>query len=330
MKVKAVILFSGGLDSILSARIMAEQKKVESIIFHCYTVFSHNSREETEASLSAYARELGLRFEIIDFSLKHIALVKNPLTGFGSNVNPCIDCKLAMFQAAKAYMEEIGACFLVSGEVIGQRPMSQRKDVFNRIEKIAGLKGRILRPLCAKLLEPTIAEEKGWVKRDLLYDIQSRSRKKQAALAEKFEIKTYPNPGGGCLLTDPGYSRRIKDLLKYQPDFSAADVALLRLGRHFRIAPQAKLIVPRDVHEADLLDKMISQERIRFVPASFDGYASLGRGEFREEDLYTAASIATQYYPDSMAKTVKVIDGDKQTLIRSEQCSPVLRGRYLI
>lgn len=329
MKIKAVILFSGGLDSILAAKLIASQD-IELEAIHFYTVFLHDPFDQVRQRLKAHADMIGIPLNIVDMTGEHLALVKKPLSGYGANINPCIDCKLLMFQKAKIYMEQEKASFLVSGEVLGQRAMSQRLDVFRRIERIAGLKKMIVRPLSARRLELTIAEEKKWIDRDKLYAIQSRSRKVQMRLAREIGIEDYPQPGGGCLLTDPGYSRRFKDLFSHFPECERRDIAWLRYGRHFRVSARAKLIVPRNADEAESLDRLIDEKTIHFLPASFDGYGSYGIGEFTDAAMTTAVNIAAYYYPRFAKKTVMVKDGVFQKEITASSLSPALVKKYLV
>ncbi|MCM8761412.1 MAG: hypothetical protein NC933_04695, partial [Candidatus Omnitrophica bacterium] len=201
MTKKAVVLFSGGLDSILATRLMMELG-IEVACVHYYIEFAACGGGETSAVNAA--KMLGVPIKIFDITAEYLEMFRNPKHGYGANINPCIDCKILMLKKAKEYMAEIGASFLVTGEVLGERPMSQRRDALNIIEKNSGVRGILLRPLSAKLLVPTIPEAKGVVDREKLLDIQGRSRKIQMELAARFGIKEYPNPSGGCLLTDPG------------------------------------------------------------------------------------------------------------------------------
>ncbi len=329
MKIKAVILFSGGLDSILAAKLIAGQG-IELEALHFYTVFLHDSFDQIRQNLKIHTDMIGIPLNIVDMTDDHLALVKNPLSGYGANINPCIDCKLLMFKNAKVFMEQQKASFLVSGEVLGQRAMSQRLDVFKRIERMAGLKKMIVRPLSADRLEPTIAEEKGWIDRGRLYSIQSRSRKVQMRLAGEMGIENYPQPGGGCLLTDPGYSRRLKELFSRSPECDRRDIAWLRYGRHFRVSARAKLIVPRNADEAEKLDRLADEKTLHFLPADFDGYGSYGLGEFTDNDLKTAANIAAFYYPRSAKKTVMIGNGISPQKITASRVSLDLVKNYLV
>jgi len=238
---------------------------------------------------------LGIPLRVFNVSEEYLSVVKHPKHGYGSNMNPCIDCRIFMLKRAKAYMEASGAAFIVTGEVLGQRPMSQRRDAMRLIEKEAGLEGLILRPLSAKGLPVTIPEKEGWVDREKLLKIQGRSRKPQIELAGHYGIHDYPCPAGGCLLTDPGFAKRIKDLMAHNPDFSLNDVHLLKMGRHFRFSHGVKLIVGRNEEENQKIQTFAQGEDILLKVSSFPGPLSLLRGKLEQEDLEKAAAITAHY-----------------------------------
>ena len=226
---KAIALLSGGLDSTLAARVVMEQG-VELEALNFVTVFCTCTNRGATCLASQKAVEtLGIPLKVFNVSEEYLSVVKHPKHGYGRNMNPCIDCRIFMLMKTKTYMAESGASFIVTGEVLGQRPMSQRKDAMRLIEKEAGLEGLILRPLSAKVLQVTIPEKEGWVDREKLLRIQGRSRKPQIELAENYGIHDYPCPAGGCLLTDPGFAKRMKDLMVNRPDFSLNDVHLLKM-----------------------------------------------------------------------------------------------------
>jgi len=187
--------------------------------------------DEKQARKSA--REIGLKLKIIDISKEHLELVKKPKYGYGKNMNPCIDCHLLMLKKAKELMEKMKYDFVATGEVLGERPMSQNKNILKLLEKESGLEGYLLRPLSAKLLEPTIPEKEGLVDGEKFFSISGRQRKKQFELAKKFKIKKYPTPSGGCCLTYREFSQRLKELLKKRPEANFNDIELLKYGRHF-------------------------------------------------------------------------------------------------
>jgi tRNA-specific 2-thiouridylase len=253
--VTALALMSGGLDSQLAARILLEQG-VRVVALNFESVFSHARGGPGVPDAAQACRALGIPLETMAFSAELIPLVKDPPHGYGQHMNPCIDCRIAQFRIAKAHMETIGAHFLATGEVVGQRPMSQRRDAIRQIDRAAGVEGLVLRPLSAKLLEPTLAETRGWVEREKLYAISGRSRKAQLELAERFAITDYPQAAGGCLLTDESFAKRARELIERKPDAGEHDFDLLRVGRHFRLPSGAKAIVGRDQVENERLREL--------------------------------------------------------------------------
>ncbi len=270
-KIKGLVLFSGGLDSILTVKILQEQGiKVTGLVFVSYFFDSQLADKA--------ARELKIKLKKFDFSEEHLRIVKKPKYGYGKTMNPCLDCHLLMLKEAKEIMEKEEFDFVATGEVLGERPMSQNKQALELIEKESGLKGYLLRPLSAKLLEPTLIEKKRLVKRDKLLDISGRSRKKQIALAKKWGVKEYPTPAGGCLLTDPQFGQRLKELLARWPQAEGNDIQLLKLGRHFwvshrlkpkqaRLEPKQARLKPKQARlkpkQARLKPKQAQSERTR-------------------------------------------------------------------
>jgi tRNA U34 2-thiouridine synthase MnmA/TrmU len=324
---KAIALLSGGLDSTLSARVVMELG-VELEALNFMTVFCTCTNRGATCLASQKAVEtLRIPLKVLNVSEEYLSVVKHPKHGYGRNMNPCIDCRIFMLKKTKAYMEESGAAFIVTGEVLGQRPMSQRKDAMRLIEKEAGLEGFILRPLSAKVLPITVPEKEGWVDREKLLKIQGRSRKPQIELAGHYGIRDYPCPAGGCLLTDPGFAKRMKDLLLYTPEFSINDVHLLKMGRHFRFSREAKLVVGRNEEENQKMQTFSREKDILLKVLGVPGPLSLLRGKFDEKDIEKAAGI-TVYY--SKAKdlgkaevTYSHADGDQR---RSLSISPVSRA----
>lgn len=293
--VKAIGLLSGGLDSTLATRLILDQGiEVEALNF--VTVFCNcTTRSSTCLASKAAADRLGVKLKVFEVSREYMDIVKAPMHGYGRNLNPCLDCRIFIFSKARQYMEETGSSFVFTGEVLGERPMSQRLDAMRLIEKKSGLSGMIVRPLCAKLLEPSIPEKNRLVDRDRFLDIHGRSRKPQIALAKEFNINDYPCPAGGCLLTDKGFSDRMRDLMKNKPDFGVEDARLLKLGRHFRLAEGAKLIVGRDKYDNERLLSMAGEDDIRFYPNETKGPVGIGKGRFTDNTLSTAASVIARY-----------------------------------
>jgi len=243
----------------------------------------------------ASAKEIGLDLRMEDNSDDFFRLIKAPKHGHGRNMNPCIDCRIRNLNRAAALMREIGADFLVTGEVVGERPMSQNRGALSLIEKETGLKGLILRPLSAKLLATTIPEEKGWVDRERLLDISGRCRKPQLALARRFGLAHFESPAGGCLVTDPGFSFRLRELLNDSPDCGLDDVALLKVGRHFRLAPKVKAVVGRNQAENGHLISLAAEGDHLMEVAARPGPVTLVRGPVTEEQLREAGAITMAY-----------------------------------
>jgi len=302
--IKAIALLSGGLDSTLAVKLVLEQGiAVEAVNF--ITVFcTCTSHSSCRLEAKKVSEEFGIPLKVFNVSREYLEIVKNPRHGYGKNMNPCLDCRIYMFRQAGEYMKEVGASFLVTGEVLGERPMSQRRDAMRLIEKEAGLEGLILRPLSAKLFEPTIPEKEGWIDREKLLDIKGRSRKPQIGLAAQFRIKDYPCPAGGCLLTDSTFAR-LRDLFRHS-EATLNDVHLLKLGRHFRLSPQAKLIVGRDEGENAKLLTLAQAGDLCFRAADFPGPIAVARGALTEAEITTALSLAARYGQGRGEESLKV------------------------
>jgi tRNA U34 2-thiouridine synthase MnmA/TrmU len=324
---KAIALLSGGLDSTIAARVIMEQG-VELEALNFMTVFCTCTNRGATCLASQKAVEtLGIPLKVFNVSEEYLGVVKHPQHGYGRNMNPCIDCRIFMLKKAKAYMEESGAVFIVTGEVLGQRPMSQRKDAMHLIEKEAGLEGLILRPLSAKVLPTTIPEKEGWVDRERLLNISGRSRKPQIELAGHYGIHDYPCPAGGCLLTDPGFAKRMKDLMVYDPQFSLNDVHLLKMGRHFRFSNGVKLVVGRNEEENQKIQTFAQGEDILLKVSSFPGPLSLLRGKLNEGDIEKAAAITVHYGKGKdLGKIEVTYKGVDEDYHQSLSVSPISRG----
>ncbi|MFH1154927.1 MAG: tRNA 4-thiouridine(8) synthase ThiI [Pseudomonadota bacterium] len=242
--IRALGLCSGGLDSILSALVLRDQGiEVSWISFETPFFFADSA---TKAS-----RITGVPLQVQDITESYLALLHYPPAGFGKNMNPCMDCHTLMFSKAGEVMRTQGFDFLFSGEVAGQRPFSQNKNSMRYVEKNSGYEGFILRPLSARLFPVTPMEKNALVDRDRLGSISGRSRKTQMAMARQYGITDYPAPAGGCLLTDPGFSRRLRDLMQVQKQYEARDLHLLRYGRHFRLDSRIRLVVGRSLEDND-------------------------------------------------------------------------------
>ena len=289
---KCILLYSGGLDSILAGKILLEQGLEVTGLHFILPYLSPNLNPE-ELKVSVIAKQIGLQLIHHRCGLDYIEMLKKPLHGYGKNVNPCIDCKIFFIRKAIELMEETGADFIATGEVVGQRPMSQYRHTLNHIEK-STIKGRLLRPLSAKLLKPTIPEINGLVDREKLYDINGRGRLRQIELAEKYGISEYSSPAGGCLFTDRFMAMRIKDLLLNSPDFGQNELYLLKTGRHFRLSPSVKVIVSRNEHEARGLEKYESVFHYSFKPL-FKGPSAFVTGIINNDEINTINSIICRY-----------------------------------
>ena len=287
---KAVALISGGLDSLLAARVVMEQGvHVEGINFYtgfCVEGHTHAIRKKDRARPKRNnalwsAEQLGIKLHIIDIIEEYKDIVINPRHGYGANLNPCLDCKIFMVDKAREWMDAHDFDFIITGEVIGQRPMSQRRDTMPVIARESGAEERLVRPLCAQNLPATLPETRGWLERDKLYNFTGRSRKPQMALARKFGFEDYAQPAGGCcFLTDKQYSVKLADLwaTRGTREYDLDDIMLLKVGRHLRPRPNFKIIVGREEGE----NRFLEGYRKRFVhmlPTSHTGPLVLLDGE---------------------------------------------------
>jgi tRNA-uridine 2-sulfurtransferase len=285
---KALSLLSGGLDSILAARVIKEQGIEVAGLCFVTPFFGPDSARKA-------AGQLGISLIEHDFTDEYFVMMKNPRYGFGGNMNPCIDCHGLMLRTAHGLLEKHGASFLVTGEVLGERPMSQSRPGLNSVLKLAADRDLVLRPLSAKLLEPTRPEREGWVDREKLYDLSGRGRKRQTDLAASFGIKDYPQPAGGCLLTEPNYSARLKELILHE-GLVRKDVELLAAGRHFRPAQNLKLAVGRNMADNEALLKLAGKDDLVIRPGhQTKGPVGLLRGLPDEKGLALALQIVARY-----------------------------------
>ena len=290
---RGIILFSDGLDSLLAAQLLIDQG-IDLVGLHFLLPFTPPDIDPDELKVSQRASLIGLPLTFYRCDREYMELVKNPPHGHGKNMNPCIDCKVYFLKKAGELMREKGASFVATGEVVGQRPMSQMRHMLIHIEKSSGLRGSLLRPLSAKLLEPTRAETEGIVNRDALLSISGRSRKIQLELAARYKISEYSSPAGGCLLTDSNVSRRLRDLFTCIPDYTMTDVYLLTVGRHVRINKGLKIIVSRNEGENIELEKYREFANLFIVP-DFRGPSVFVRGVPDEGDVDFIGSIMLRY-----------------------------------
>ena len=290
-KAKVLVLFSGGLDSILAVKILQNQgAEITALTFKSY-FFNEKQAEKT-------AKELRIPLKVINFSKAHLKIVKKPKYGYGSQINPCIDCHVLMLKKAKEIMSKDKFDLIATGEVLGERPMSQNKKALDLIEKEASLSGYILRPLSAKLLKATFPEKEGLIDRKKLFGISGRSRKIQLELAKKFKLKSYPTPAGGCLLTDPEFSKRLRKLSEISPRYKENDIELLKLGRHF-IKDNIKIIVGRNEKENKKIKKLALKKDVLIEMENYPGPLTLIRNYSKRKSTdqqIEKAKKLTQYY----------------------------------
>ncbi len=331
---KAVALISGGLDSMLAAKVMLEQGvHVEGINFYtgfCVEGHTHAIRREHQLKPKRnnalwVAEQLGIKLHIVDVIEEYKDIVINPKHGYGSNLNPCLDCKGFMVKKAREWMEAHGFDFIITGEVIGQRPMSQRKDTMPVVARESGAFDRLLRPLCAKLLPETLPEREGWVDRAKLLDFNGRNRKPQMALAAHYGFTDYAQPAGGCcFLTNEQYSHKLADLWaargskKYEID----DIMLLKVGRHLRPRPHFKLIVGRDEGENNFLNGY-RKRYVHLNATSHTGPLVLLEGTANDDDLLLAARLAARFGHGRDAERVDVALTDLSGATRTLTVAPL-------
>lgn len=316
-KVRAIGLFSGGLDSMLAVRLLQEQD-IEVIGYAFATPFFG-----PEQALKS-APALGIRLEVREITERYMELMKAPRYGFGKNMNPCIDCHGLMFRLAGEKLSDHGARFLFSGEVLGERPFSQTRGALRAVAHLSGYEDLIVRPLSAKLLEETHPEREGWVDRSRLEDIQGRSRRRQIEMAARFGLSEYPKPAGGCLLTEPNFSRRLRDLLRETPEPRRRDLELLKLGRHFRWSQGCKVIVGRREAENERLEGLWEKGDFRLWVQGCPGPTVLvpGSPSPSPEALLFAARLAVRYSdaPPGLAAEVACTDGERNETFRATAC----------
>ena len=319
---KAVSLISGGLDSLLSTKAMLEQGiHVEGINFftgfcvegHTHAIRKKKADKPKRNNSLWVAEQLGIKLHIIDIVEEYKDVVLNPKHGYGANLNPCLDCKIFMVKKAHEWIAEHDFDFIVTGEVVGQRPMSQRRETMPIVANESGAEELLLRPLCAKNLPITKPEKEGWVDREKLFDFSGRNRKPQMALAEKWKLDDYAQPAGGCcFLTDPNYSGKMKDLLQHRPEgksYELDDIMLLKIGRHFRPRANFKMMVAREEGETRFLQGY-KKQFIYIKTASCSGPLTLLDGsDISAEDLHLAASVTARYSQGRDRDEVTVLIG---------------------
>jgi len=298
MVVKALALLSGGLDSSLAVKLIQQQGiEIEGVSFTSPFFGPENAKEAAE--------ELGIKLYIRDVSSEILEIVKNPRYGYGKNMNPCIDCHILMAKMAKKKMYEIKASFIITGEVVGQRPRSQNKQILDAIAKRADIPGKLLRPLSAKLLPITDPEKRGLIDREKLLALSGKSRKPQLGLAKRYNLSRYSTPAGGCLLTDAIFSRRLKDLLEHN-EYTLDSILLLKLGRHFRSSTGLKIVIGRNKEENKRLKSLGKEGDTSFNVIGHKGPLGIVRGILDEATKEEAASLCARYSDGKEFPRVKV------------------------
>lgn len=288
MKVKGIALFSGGLDSTLAVKVILEQG-IEVLGVTFKTPFFSDRKAK------AAAKKIGLTLTVRDITEEHLEILKAPKYGYGKNMNPCIDCHTLMLKIAGGVMKDTGADFMFTGEVLGQRPMSQTKQSLHVVSKNSGYQDYIIRPLSAQFLPETKPEIEGKVDRQRLLAIRGKSRKNQIELAGHYGITDYAAPAGGCLLTDPMFSKRLRDLFAYNKDFRIRDIELLKHGRQFRMNAASKIIVGRNIFENEALQKLSFGEDVLIHMAQFPGPTVLVPYKSDDTTVLYAASLCALY-----------------------------------
>ncbi|WP_455204901.1 hypothetical protein [Kaarinaea lacus] len=326
---KAVALISGGLDSMLAVKAILEQGiHVEGINFftgfcvegHTHAIRKQDKNKPKRNNALWVAEQLGIKLHIIDVSQPYKNVVLNPKHGYGANLNPCLDCKGFMVQNAYDWIQQHEFDFIITGEVMGQRPMSQRKNTLPVVQKESGAGDLLVRPLCAKLLPPTLPEREGWIDREQLFAFNGRSRKPQMALAAQYGFSDYAQPAGGCcFLTDQAYSHKLADLWQSRGsrDYEMDDIMLLKVGRHLRPKKHFKIIISREEGETRFLEGYRKQF-VNLFPISHSGPLALVDGKVDQQDLNLAAQLVARYSQGRNASHVEVqvnlTDGSNQTL----------------
>lgn len=308
---KAIALFSGGLDSTLAMKLIIDQG-IEVLAVNISTGFG--STKDRREHMENMCKQVGAELKIIDIQNEFLQdVLFDPKHGYGKHFNPCIDCHAKMFAVAKRIMEAEGASFLLSGEVMGQRPMSQNKDALQTVLNESNCDGLLLRPMSAKMLAPTIAEEKGWVDRDRLEGITGRSRERQLALAKEIGLADFESPGGGCLLTDENFAKKMFDFIKHDT-FEVRDIPLMKYGRHLRLSDAAKLVVGRNQEENEHLQNIDNDKYYHIKTVGIPGPHAMLSKTASPSDKDLAAQVVLTYCKTSIESDYTLsFDGEEVT-----------------
>ena len=313
-RIKAISLFSGGLDSICATRVVMQQDIEVVAVKFVSPFFGYDILEDPEAYRTETREKFGIDVSVVDISEDYLQMLRSPAHGFGKYFNPCIDCKIFMLERAKTMLKEVGASFLITGEVLGQRPMSQRRDTLNVIERDSDTRSQLLRPLSAKLMNETEAEIRGWVDREQLLDFSGRGRSRQIELARSFGITDFPAPAGGCILADPILSKRIarvyrNEFVVTQDNMNVVDILLMLIGRQFLLPQSGWLVLGRDEKENDRLESLQEPGDIKLFIEERPGPVALLR---RAADLYEekdSRRIDIDFGARLIARYAKKVDG---------------------
>ncbi|MCN4145236.1 MAG: tRNA (5-methylaminomethyl-2-thiouridylate)-methyltransferase [Thiohalomonas sp.] len=343
---KAVALISGGLDSMLAVKVIQEQGiHVEGVNFftgfcvegHTHAVRKKHKDKQKRNNALWVAEQLGIKLHIVDVVDEYKEILLNPVHGYGKNVNPCLDCKTFMVKKAVEWIKEHDFDFIITGEVVGQRPMSQRRESMPIVAKESGGDDLLVRPLSAKQLPPTLPEREGWVDREKLYDFSGRTRKPQMALAAQFAFKDYAQPAGGCcMLTDENYAVKLQDMWTNRPsrDYELDDIIILKMGRHFRMAPHLKIIIGREEGENNFMQGYKNQF-VSIFPTSHLGALCLVDGEFKSaEGLNQALALVARYSQGKnsaeVTLSVRQMDGTEQEYTIAPMAADAIKKEWLI
>jgi tRNA U34 2-thiouridine synthase MnmA/TrmU len=331
---KAVALISGGLDSLLAARVVMDQGiHVEGINFftgfcvegHTHAIRKHDRTRPKRNNALWSAEQLGIKLHIIDIIEEYKDVVINPKHGYGANLNPCLDCKIFMVRKAHEWMQAHDFDFIITGEVIGQRPMSQRKDTMPVVARDSGAEDRLVRPLCARNLPATLPERQGWLDRDRMHGFNGRSRKPQIALALQYGFEDFAQPAGGCcFLTDRQYSVKLADLWETRgsKEYELDDIMLLKVGRHLRPLPHFKMIVGREEGENHFLEGY-RKRFVHLIPISHVGPLVLLDGEVDDSDIKLAARLTARFSKGRDADSVSIEVNDNRRPVHIINVTPM-------
>ncbi|HLD50503.1 MAG TPA: 7-cyano-7-deazaguanine synthase [bacterium] len=314
MNKKAVVLLSGGLDSTLALCILKEQGvEIEAVNFQ--TMFGC-----CKDDARSVATRFGVPLTFLKVGDDYLKVIQNPKYGYGRGINPCVDCRGYMFDLAKRYMEQCGASFLVTGEVLDQRPMSQKKNDFVAIEAETGMEGRVLRPLSAKLLPPTEPEKAGLVDREKLFAVHGRSRRVLLQLAARYGIENPPSPSAGCALTSPDFAKKVRDVFDHHPDYERWEFEILKMGRHFRLDDKTKVVIARNENQNEYFENIHPPGSSLLTCRNFAGPHALLIGEKKLENLEKAGKLMLRYAPNRPALCEIQVekDGEMEVITVSE------------